>query len=69
MESPPHAASDGRHGAAVTGFRRARERGRMRASTIIIAVGAVVFVIPIPGLFIVGALIILGGVVARLLGH
>ena len=40
----------------------------MKGSTVVIAVGAIVFVIPIPGLFILGALIILLGVVARVFG-
>lgn len=39
----------------------------MRLSTIVILVGIVVFVIPIPGLFILGALIILAGLAYRLL--
>lgn len=38
----------------------------MRLSTKILAVGALVFVLPIPGTFILGALILIGGAVARL---
>ena len=41
----------------------------MRLSTVAIAVGAIVFVLPIPVTFILGALIILGGLGARALGH
>lgn len=41
----------------------------MRASTVVMIAGVIVFVIPIPGLFILGALIILLGVIARVLGH
>jgi len=40
----------------------------MRLSTIIIAVGVLVFVLPLPGTFIGGALIILAGVLGRLFG-
>ncbi|SFR37356.1 MULTISPECIES: hypothetical protein [Halorubrum] len=40
----------------------------MRTSTIIILVGAVIFVLPIPGTFILGALVVLAGLAARLFG-
>ncbi|VTT87430.1 hypothetical protein DM2_764 [Halorubrum sp. DM2] len=42
--------------------------GTMRLSTILIVLGAVVFVLPIPGTFILGALIVLAGLAARLFG-
>lgn len=41
---------------------------RMRASTIAIVVGVVLFVLPVPGTFVAGGLVVLAGVVARLLG-
>ncbi|WP_206662581.1 transporter [Halorubrum sp. BOL3-1] len=40
----------------------------MRLSTILIALGAVVFILPVPGTFILGALIVLAGLAARLFG-
>lgn len=40
----------------------------MRTSTIIIVSGVLMFVLPIPGTFILGGILILAGVVARLLG-
>jgi hypothetical protein len=40
----------------------------VRLSTIVIALGLLVFVLPVPGTFVGGALLILAGVVARLLG-
>lgn len=40
----------------------------MRASTIVIALGAVLFVLPVPGTFILGGLVALAGVVGRVLG-
>jgi len=40
----------------------------MRLSTIVIAVGLLVFVLPLPGTFIGGALLVLAGVLARVLG-
>jgi hypothetical protein len=40
----------------------------VRASTIALLFGAVLFVLPIPGTFVAGALVILAGVAARLLG-
>jgi hypothetical protein len=40
----------------------------MRTSTIVIVVGLLAFVLPIPGTFILGGALVLAGVVARLLG-
>lgn len=40
----------------------------VRASTIVLLFGAVLFVLPVPGTFVAGALVILAGVAARLLG-
>lgn len=40
----------------------------MRASTIVVAAGAVLFVTPVPGTFVGGALVGLIGGIARLLG-
>lgn len=40
----------------------------MRASTLVIVFGAVLFVLPIPGTYIAGALVILAGALARWLG-
>ncbi|WP_254921573.1 MULTISPECIES: hypothetical protein [unclassified Halorubrum] len=40
----------------------------MRTSTIVIVVGVVVFALPLPGTFILGGILVLAGVVARLLG-
>ncbi|ELZ47990.1 hypothetical protein C463_01846 [Halorubrum californiense DSM 19288] len=47
---------------------RDAETGPMRASTLVILVGALVFVLPIPGTFVLGALLVLAGLVARLFG-
>jgi hypothetical protein len=41
----------------------------MRASTVAIGLGVVVFALPVPGTFITGALVLLAGVIARLLGN
>ena len=40
----------------------------MRTSTIIVLIGALLFVLPIPGTFVLGALVVLAGLVARLFG-
>lgn len=40
----------------------------MRPSTLLIVFGIVVFVLPIPGTFIAGILVVLAGVLARWLG-
>ena len=40
----------------------------MRLSTVLIVLGAVAFVLPIPGTFVLGALIALAGLAARLFG-
>ncbi|WP_282190233.1 hypothetical protein [Halocatena salina] len=40
----------------------------MRLSTLIIAVGIVLFVLPIPGTFVAGAIVVLAGVLVRWLG-
>lgn len=40
----------------------------MRASTLVLAFGAGLFVLPVPGTFIGGALVLLAGVAARVLG-
>ena len=40
----------------------------MRASTAILALGIVLFVLPVPGTFVAGGLAVLAGVVARWLG-
>ncbi|MDB2223792.1 hypothetical protein PM023_03775 [Halorubrum ezzemoulense] len=40
----------------------------MRTSTLLILVGALLFVLPLPGTFVLGALVILAGLVARLFG-
>ncbi|MFC5277258.1 hypothetical protein ACFPM1_00555 [Halorubrum rubrum] len=40
----------------------------MRASTLLIALGVLLFVLPLPGTFVVGALTVLAGVAVRLLG-
>ncbi|GAA0295704.1 hypothetical protein [Halarchaeum salinum] len=37
----------------------------MRTSTIVLAFGAVVFALPIPGTFILGAIVLLFGAVGR----
>jgi hypothetical protein len=40
----------------------------MRVSTLVLAFGAVLFVLPLPGTFITGALVLLAGLVGRYLG-
>ncbi|WP_269799188.1 MULTISPECIES: hypothetical protein [Halorubrum] len=40
----------------------------MRVSTLLVVLGVLLFVLPLPGTFVVGALAVLAGVVARLLG-
>ena len=40
----------------------------MRASTLVLAFGAILFVLPIPGTFVAGALVLLAGGIARWLG-
>lgn len=40
----------------------------MRISTIIIVSGVLLFVLPLPGTFILGAVLVLAGIIARLLG-
>jgi hypothetical protein len=40
----------------------------MRSSTIAIAFGLVLFLLPIPGTFVTGGLVVLAGVAARVLG-
>ncbi|WP_199234176.1 transporter [Halorubrum sp. GN11_10-6_MGM] len=40
----------------------------MRTSTIVVLIGALLFLLPIPGTFILGALVVLAGLVARLFG-
>ena len=40
----------------------------MRLSTIVLLAGAVLFVVPVPGSFIAGALALLAGAVLRWLG-
>ena len=40
----------------------------MRTSTIVIVVGVVVFALPVPGTFILGGILVLAGVAARLFG-
>jgi hypothetical protein len=40
----------------------------MRTSTIVVLIGVLLFVLPIPGTFILGALVVLAGLVARLFG-
>jgi hypothetical protein len=49
-------------------IRREEELENMRTSTALILIGALVFVLPIPGTFILGALIVLAGLAARLFG-
>jgi len=49
-------------------IRREGELENMRTSTALILIGALVFVLPIPGTFILGALIVLAGLAARLFG-
>ena len=40
----------------------------MRTSTALILIGALLFVLPIPGTFVLGALVVLAGLAARLFG-
>jgi hypothetical protein len=40
----------------------------MRASTLVLAFGAILFVLPIPGTFVAGGLVLLAGAIARWLG-
>ncbi|WP_275689381.1 hypothetical protein [Salinigranum salinum] len=40
----------------------------MQASTLVLAFGALLFVLPIPGTFVGGGLVLLGGALARWLG-
>jgi hypothetical protein len=40
----------------------------MRLSTAVVALGVLVFVLPIPGTFVLGGLVALAGLGARLLG-
>ncbi|WP_255375992.1 hypothetical protein [Halorubrum sp. SD612] len=40
----------------------------MRTSTIVVLIGGLLFVLPVPGTFILGALVVLAGLVARLFG-
>ena len=40
----------------------------MRLSTLLVVVGVLVFILPLPGTFILGAILTLVGAVARLLG-
>lgn len=40
----------------------------MRTSTLLILVGALLFVLPLPGTFVLGALVVLAGLAARLFG-
>jgi hypothetical protein len=41
----------------------------MRYSTLALAVGAALFVLPLPGTFVAGGLVLAGGALGRLLGH
>ena len=49
-------------------FTAARGGPGMRLSTVAIVVGAVLFVLPIPGTFILGGVLIAVGILTRLLG-
>lgn len=40
----------------------------MKPSTVVLAFGAILFVLPVPGTFIAGALVLLAGALARWLG-
>jgi hypothetical protein len=53
---------------APTRIRRETEPAPMRTSTIVVLIGALLFVLPIPGTFILGALVVLAGLAARLFG-
>ena len=65
-------AGDGRFGhGGPLGRRyigRDAETTPMRTSTLLILVGALLFVLPLPGTFVLGALVGLVGLVARLFG-
>ncbi len=41
----------------------------MRKSSIILIVGVIVFVLPIPGTFILGGILVIMGAIARVLGE
>ncbi|WP_256388521.1 hypothetical protein [Haladaptatus sp. W1] len=41
----------------------------MKTSTLVLVLGLVLFVLPVPGTFITGALVLIAGVVARILGE
>jgi hypothetical protein len=41
----------------------------MKASSLAIVAGVVLFVLPIPGTFVTGALVVGAGALARYLGH
>lgn len=47
---------------------RTRNNCRMEASTLVIVFGGFLFVLPIPGTFIAGTLVVLAGVIARSFG-
>ncbi|WP_199241201.1 MULTISPECIES: transporter [Halorubrum] len=40
----------------------------MRTSTIVVLIGVALFLLPVPGTFILGALVVLAGLAARLFG-
>ncbi|WP_199719444.1 transporter [Halorubrum sp. Atlit-26R] len=40
----------------------------MRTSTIVVLIGVALFLLPIPGTFILGAFVVLAGLAARLFG-
>jgi len=40
----------------------------MRASTLVLGFGAILFVLPVPGTFVAGALVLLAGAAARWFG-
>ena len=54
--------------AAPTPIGRNAQLEAMRTSTALILIGALLFVLPIPGTFILGALVVLAGLAARLFG-
>ncbi|WP_423743262.1 hypothetical protein V5735_09255 (plasmid) [Haladaptatus sp. SPP-AMP-3] len=41
----------------------------MKTSTLVLLLGLALFVLPVPGTFITGALVLIVGVVARVLGE
>ncbi|EFW92067.1 hypothetical protein ZOD2009_11340 [Haladaptatus paucihalophilus DX253] len=41
----------------------------MKTSTLVLVLGLALFVLPVPGTFITGALVLIAGVVARILGE